>query len=294
MGCATAYFLAASPDFSGSVVVVERDPTYETCSATRSLGGIRQQFTMPENIRMSVFGAEFARAAGELLSVDGERCDVTFREQGYLMMASEQGTGTLRQNLNLQRRFGAAVEFFEGDALAERFPWLNREDIGGAVFGYANEGWLDPNTLLSGFRRKARSLGVNFLKDEIMQLDRTANTVHGFRTAEHGTIAAGVTVLAAGASAGAMARTADVFLPVRPRKRYVYVFDCRSDLQHAPLTIDPGGATFQPESGQYLGTSHRRKRRIPTAIRSTSRSTMRRGTISSGPPWRTACRHSGA
>ena len=254
MGCATAYFLAASPDFSGSVVVVERDPTYQSCSATRSLGGIRQQFTTPENIRMSMFGAEFARAADELLGVDGERCDVTFREQGYLMMASAHGTGTLRQNLDLQRRFGAAVEFFEGDALAERFPWLNPEGVGGAVFGHANEGWLDPNTLLSGFRRKARSLGVTFLKDEITQLDRTANTVTGFRMAEHGTVAAGVTVLAAGASAGAMARTADVFLPVWPKKRYVYVFDCRDDLQHAPLTIDPGGVTFRPESGQYLGT----------------------------------------
>ena len=31
MGSAVAYFLAADPDFDGSVVVIERDPAYEFC-----------------------------------------------------------------------------------------------------------------------------------------------------------------------------------------------------------------------------------------------------------------------
>ena len=72
MGCAVAYFLAASDAFDGSIWVVERDPTYQTGAATRSLGGIRQQFSTPENIRMSMFGADFAKAAAELLAVDGD------------------------------------------------------------------------------------------------------------------------------------------------------------------------------------------------------------------------------
>lgn len=253
MGSAVAYFLAASEDFDGSVVVVERDPTYQTCAATRSLGGIRQQFSTPENIQMSMFGAAFARAAVERLAVDDTPCDVTFREQGYLFMASESGVDLMRQNWEIQTSMGASVELMQGEALVERFPWVNWSGVGAAVFGTANEGWVDPNTLLMGFRNKARSLGVTYLKDEITSLNREGHRVTGFETAGGGTIQAGITVLAAGSRAGGLAQTVDVALPVWPKKRYAYVFDCREDLQHAPLTIDPTGVTFRPESGQYIG-----------------------------------------
>ncbi len=46
----------------------------------------------------------------------------------------------------------------------------------------------------------------------------------------------------------------DIDLPVWPRKRYVYVFDCKDDLLSAPLTIDPSGVAFRPEGGQYVAT----------------------------------------
>ena len=52
IGGAVAYFLASDPDFDGSVLVVEKDPTYEFASCARSNGAIRQQFSLPENIRM--------------------------------------------------------------------------------------------------------------------------------------------------------------------------------------------------------------------------------------------------
>ena len=79
MGSAVAYFLTSDPAFDGSILVVERDPSFERCSTGRSWGGIRQQFSTPENIRMSLFGVEFVRAAAERLAVEGEapdRCPV--------------------------------------------------------------------------------------------------------------------------------------------------------------------------------------------------------------------------
>ncbi len=254
MGCAAAYFLAVSDGFDGSVVVVERDPTYQTGAATRSLGGIRQQFSTPENVRMSMFGAEFARAAPGLLAVDGDPCEPGFREQGYLTLADEAGAEGLRRRWELQRGLGAEVTLLDVDGLRERFPWVNPDGLGGAVFGHANEGWVDPHALLAGFRRKARSLGVSFLDGEVGRLDREDGRVVGFGAAGHGTVRAGTTVLAAGARAGALAATAGLHLPVAPRKRFVYVFDCREDLGHAPLVVDPSGAAFRPESGRYLGT----------------------------------------
>ncbi len=263
IGCAAAYFLAASDDFDGSVVVVERDPTYQSGAATRSLGGIRQQFTTPENIRMSMFGAEFARTAARTLAVDDVSCDVSFREQGYLLMAAPADVAQLRQNWEVQRGLQAAVEWLAGSALAERFPWINWHGVGAAVFGFANEGWVDPYTLLMGFRRKAQSLGARFLHGEVTRLVREGDRVLGVETDAHGLIRGGATVLAAGSRAGALAATIAVDLPVCPKKRYVYVFDCRDDLQHAPLTIDPAGVTFRPESGRYIATVSPARERDP-------------------------------
>ena len=40
VGSATAYFLAADPDFDGSVLVLEPDPAYEHGATARSAGSI--------------------------------------------------------------------------------------------------------------------------------------------------------------------------------------------------------------------------------------------------------------
>ncbi len=252
MGSSTAYFLAASGDFDGTILVVERDSTYDTSATSRSMGGIRQQFSTEENIAMSMFGAEFARRAAETLAVEGQSADVTFREQGYLFTATPEGAATLRQNYEMQRGQGAEVTFLEPGALAERFPWLNPAGLGAAVFGHANEGWIDPNTLLQGFRRKARSLGVAYVEDEVVGFDRQGGRLDGVRLARGGAVGAGTVLLSAGSRSGGLAALLDIDLPVWPRKRYVYVFDCKDDLSMVPLTIDPSGVAFRPEGGQYV------------------------------------------
>ena len=44
IGSAIAYFLKGWVGFQGSVLVVEKDPTYELSSTSRSAGGVRQQY----------------------------------------------------------------------------------------------------------------------------------------------------------------------------------------------------------------------------------------------------------
>ena len=56
VGSAVAYFLSSDAAFRGRrIVIVERDPSYAEASTARSAGGIRQQFSTPENIAMSQF-----------------------------------------------------------------------------------------------------------------------------------------------------------------------------------------------------------------------------------------------
>ena len=52
IGSAVACFLAAGRG-AGRIVIVERDNSYSRNSTARSAGGLRQQFSTPENIRLS-------------------------------------------------------------------------------------------------------------------------------------------------------------------------------------------------------------------------------------------------
>ena len=93
-GSSTAYFLASNADFSGSIAVIEREPTYENAPSTKSTGGFRQQFSTAENIQIGLFGVHFIKHIGEYLAVEDEVPDVGFREEGYLLLAAPEMTPT--------------------------------------------------------------------------------------------------------------------------------------------------------------------------------------------------------
>lgn len=251
MGSAVAYFLARL-GFPGRIAVVERDPTYAKSATARSTGGIRQQFSTPENVLMSLYGAEFVRNASDLLAVDGERPDLAFREEGYLLLAPPAGLDRLRANVELQTRLGARIALLPPDDLARRFPWLNTDGLAAGAFGLAGEGWFDPEALLRGLRRKAVALGADYLRDEVIGVEAVSGRIAGVDLAEAGQVACGVLVNATGPAAGRLARMAGCDLPVGPRKRTTFVFHCRTEIAPLPLTVDVTGVAFRPEGDRYL------------------------------------------
>jgi sarcosine oxidase len=252
VGSSAAYFLASQPSFKGSITVVEKDPTYNEAATPRSAGGIRQQYSTPENILISQFGAAFIKAAGDHLEVEGDRPDLQFRENGYLFLATDAGLATLTANQQLQSSLGASTELLAQDALGKKFPWLNTSDLAGGSFGPVNEGWLDPYSLLQAFRRKARSLGVTYLNDEVVNLDHSDRRVNSVTLKSGTKISCGTVITTAGIQAATIAGLVGITLPVRPRKRFIYVFDCRDDIRTAPLTIDPTGVWFRPEGASFI------------------------------------------
>src|SRR5882672_5868879 len=125
IGSAVAYFLKHDLGFTGMVAVIERDPAYAHAATTLSAASIRQQFSTPENIRMSRFGVEFFRA---LKTRFGAEADIGFRERGYLLLASETGRETLAANHVVQQAEGADIALMDGQALADHFGWLKTSD----------------------------------------------------------------------------------------------------------------------------------------------------------------------
>jgi len=252
VGSAVAYFLASDPSFRGSIAIVERDPSYRDCSTARSAGGLRQQFSTPENIALSRFALETIRGLKARFGADA---DVAFREQGYLMLASDHGAALLAENVALQCSMGADIALLDAAELAARFPWLAAEGVAGGGFGQSGEGWFDPLGLATLFRKTAVAAGAAVVYDEVTGIDVVGGRVAAVSLAGGGRIACRSLVNAAGAWAGELAALAGVRLPVEPRKRFVYVVDCREPpeaLRQAPLTVDPGGVWFRPEGRVFL------------------------------------------
>lgn len=252
IGSATAFFLKSEPGFKGSVLVVERDPTYEFCSTARATGGVRQQFSTPENIEIGLFGARFFREIGERLEVNGEKPSISFREDGYLLLGTDEAMPILRQNHALQLKHGAEIAWLDRAELKSRYPWMHVDDVPGGFLGLKNEGWYDPFSLLNAYRRKARALGAEYLNDAAVGLERKGDRIIAVNTKANGRIEAGVVLNAAGArDAAKVAEWAGVSLPVEPRKRSAFVVSCPHPMPGGPLRFEPNGVWSRPE-GKFL------------------------------------------
>jgi glycine/D-amino acid oxidase-like deaminating enzyme len=251
-GASAAWHLAADPGFDGTVLLVEKDATFRTAATALSSGGIRQQFSTPVNVAISLHGIDFLRHAGDLLEVDGDRPDVGLIEGGYLFLASQAGAETLKRNQAVQAGLGADILHLDAAALGVRFPWLATDGIVAGSLGRTGEGWFDGYALMQALRRKARAVGVEFWAGEVAAVERTGDRVTGIRLADGASIAAGTVILAAGTATARLAATAGVVLPVEARKRMVFTFACRERLEDVPLLIDPSGVYVRPEGDLYI------------------------------------------
>ena len=252
MGSSVAYYLAADPDFSGKVLVIEKDPSYQRCASALSAAGIRQQYSCAINIQISLYGLEFLRWVGDVLEVDGVRPDIELLEGGYLFLATEENRPILQANHALQTRLGADILFLEPSGLLERFPWLSVGDLSAGCWGRTGEGWFDGCGLMQAFRRKARSLGVIYLSAAATGVERTGDRVSAVLLEDGTRISCGAVVNAAGAGGPTIARAAGLDIPVHNKKRMIFTFVCEDEVPHCPLLIDPTGVYVRPEGRGFL------------------------------------------
>ena len=248
VGSSVAYYLREE-GFSGSIALIERDPQFSHAATTLSLASIRQQFSIPENIRLSQFTLKLFRRLKETFGADA---DIGFREGGYLILAGEAGLPILQANHATQVAEGADIVLEEAGQLARRFPWLSVEDIAAGAYGRSGEGWFDAHAMLTLFRKALRGKTVDFITASVTGIARGGNRVTGVSLDNGETLEAGIVVNAAGPNAGKVAAFAGLELPVEPRKRNVFVFEAREKYADMPLLVDPSGIYVRPEGSVYL------------------------------------------
>ena len=249
IGAATAYFLKAVEKFPGSVALIERDPTFARAATTLSCSSIRQQFSTPENIRLSQFGLKFLRGMKERFGPDA---DPALHESGYLILAPDGGEAILEENHRAQIAEGAPVKLLDREALAKRAPWLSMDGIAGGSLGLSGEGWFDSNTLLKTLRAGARDARATLLTAEVTAIDIEKERVVAVRLADGRRLHCNILVNAAGPSAGRLAALAGRPLPVEPRKRSVFVLDAPDAPKDMPLVCDPSGVWARPEGAGFM------------------------------------------
>jgi FAD-dependent oxidoreductase domain-containing protein 1 len=251
MGASTAYNLINS-DNTLKIGVIEMDPTYAQASSTLSMANIRIQFSLKENIQISQYAFEVLERFEEEMSVNDEKPNISYRREGNLFMIDNLSRKVAEEAFELQKSLGCKVEWWSPNQIKKRYPLYDPADCVGGTFG-PDDGHLDAYSVLMAYRAKARVLGAEFLKDEVVKIVTAGNEVTGVQLISDKALSAKIVINCAGAWASKVAKTAKVDLPVAPVKRQIFTLNTAVKPEGSlPLTILPSGLYFRTETGNLI------------------------------------------
>ena len=202
-GASVAYHLAELG--ADDVVLCDRG-TVAGGATAKAMGGVRQQFSSPEEVRLAQASIRFFEELGEPF----------FEQVGYLFLATtEPGLAELQERAAFQRSLGVSVQ-------ETRLPAVIRaDDVLGAVACW-EDGVADPPAVARELVRRAAEHNV-----EVVEQTDAAE------------VDADVVVIAAGPYSGELGRRLGVELPIRPLCRQLLATTPMHDLpRDLPMTVE--------------------------------------------------------
>jgi glycine/D-amino acid oxidase-like deaminating enzyme len=255
-GSSLAWWLTQTPGFDGTVLVIERDPSYQFASTSHTNSCIRQQFSSTINIQVSQFGAQFIKNFRTFMGDDPEVPHLALQSFGYMYLAdTPEFAQTLLRNQQIQMSLGAGTKHLSRDEIAAAYPFYQLDDILAGNHNLIDEGYFDGGTMFDWFKRKAKRGGVEFINDEVVAMTKAGDgkTIDTVVLKSGNSVGCGTVVNASGPRAIATAQMAGISLPVEPRKRYTFIFDAADPLDRdLPLTIDPSGVHLRSDGKYYM------------------------------------------
>jgi len=256
LGSSVAWFLASNPDFDGSILVVEKDPTYEFTSTAHTNSCMRQQFSSQINVQISQFAAEFVSNFKSFFGGDDRVPDIPIQSYGYMYLADTDDFATvLKENQVVQQACGAGTKYMSAEDIKRDYPFYNVDDIIGANHNLINEGYFDGGTVFDWWKRSAKERGAEYITNEVVAMTKNAagTDVESVTLKSGDIVHLSKVVNASGPRAARTAAMAGLEVPVEPRKRYTFIFDAAQPLDRdLPLTIDPSGIHVRTDGTYYL------------------------------------------
>lgn len=246
VGVSTAWHLRGI-GFAGTIAIVERDPSFSHSSTAQGIGGIWQQFSLKENVQMSLYGAKFLKEFAK-----EQKIDLDFQEHGYLFLANDEGQDTLEKNVAQQRKLKTDIALLTPTLLQQHFPWLNTDGLAAGALGLSNEGWFDAHQLHSSMRSAVRDWDVPLIKGSVTEIEHSDTEIRSVMLDNGRRLKCGHLVNATGPNAGILTRMARIRLPVEPRKRSIFVVHGESAPAEMPVLVDPNGMFLRPDGHFHI------------------------------------------
>ncbi|KAJ2953547.1 hypothetical protein O0L34_g1149 [Tuta absoluta] len=267
IGASVAYWLKNRAGEGLSVVVFEKDPSYRNVHTNVTLGTIIQHYSLPENMHLSKFGAEFLRNAKQHL---GSNVDVEYCPHGHLVLASKDYADKLEENVAIQRENGIKNELLTVEDIQERYPWISTNDVHLGCIGIESEGNFNAWALLQGLINKSQDMGTIYVNAEVIGFEleqqrdmlmegiapgsykRINRVLYKTPDGEEHAIKFAACILSAGHESANIAKLAQIGngdgllkipLPIEAREHKVYSIEDSAHKTgiHTPLVTDTSG-----------------------------------------------------
>jgi glycine/D-amino acid oxidase-like deaminating enzyme len=248
MGASISYNLA-NDGFDGKIFVFEKDRSYTYSSTTLCAAGVREQFSQPISIKMANYNIDVLERFEEEMAVDGEKPHIDFIQNGQMILADAKNFPLLEKQARLQQELGARVDILSPADTQGIIPEINIEGIAGGTISRRG-GKLDAYGLLQGYIKKGKSLGVNYVHDEVIKISQNGKTIVELETSTGNKYSAPIVVLAAGPWSAEVGKMIGIDLPVKPLRRMIHVVKPQEEFcQHCPKIFFGTGPSITPETG---------------------------------------------
>ncbi|WP_028784960.1 NAD(P)/FAD-dependent oxidoreductase [Thalassobacillus devorans] len=238
--------------FTGEVTVFEKDRLYEFSSTPRSAGGIRQLFTTDINIQISRYSLKKYVSFPEDMAVDGERAEIDFKQRGYLFLGHKDSRQQMESQMKKQQQYGVPSQFLSPEELKAIIPELTTDDLAGGLY-CAEDGYLDPYSVMQGYIKKAKQLGAHYVYEGVDHILSDRDGVTGVQLESGEIYYAPRVINCAGPWAPMLSERLNLPLPIVPLKRQIIQFDTAEPLtEELPLTIDPTRVYFRHEGKEVI------------------------------------------
>jgi glycine/D-amino acid oxidase-like deaminating enzyme len=168
---------------------------------------------------------------------EGAALSLAVKERGYLFCAfNERQAEGLKADVKRLHDIGLMhIEYLDADEVRYRFGWLGERVVAAKYDPVA--GWLDSNALIYRYAGSAESAQI-LLDVKDVQICVEGGHVTGVST-PNGTISTPNVIIAAGAGARAIGRTAGIELPIvlRPRQSFTTGWRHSPFPEDAPMVI---------------------------------------------------------